>query len=148
MPSVRETLNKSPWIGWTLAFVLLAASAYLYFTRGSDVNAYNPERMREFVTVKYADTGETEKMPRGKFERALREANKGQLDGSKGLVNPKTGQPSGFLFDKDDWDTTIARINEERKRLQGDAEKAATKSTPLPMKGAAPSPEMPSELKK
>jgi hypothetical protein len=147
MPSLRETLNKSPWIGWALAFVLLGVSAYLYFSRTTDVNAYNPERMREFVTVKFADTGEEERMPRGKFERALREAQKGQLDGSKGLVNPKTGQPTGFLFDKADWEETISRINDERKRLQGDAAKAAS-STPLPVKGAAPSPKMPGVEKK
>ncbi len=29
----------------------------------------------------------------------------------EGIINPKTGKPTGFPFDKDEWSEWIARIN-------------------------------------
>ncbi len=115
MASPRELLNKSPWMGWALAGVLLLLAGYLYLSRGKNTVAYSPDSMKEMVTIKFADTGDEILMPRGRFERQLREGAQGTLDASRGLINPKTQQPTGFLFNKSDWDETIARINKERK---------------------------------
>ncbi len=142
MAGIREAMQRKPWIGWALSVVLLAAAAYFYVSRGRNLSAYNPDRMRESVTVKYADTGDEVQMPRGRFERALRESQQGAMDPAKGLINPKSGQPTGFLFDKTDWDETVARINKERAQLQGGAKDA--KSAPATPKGVttAPTPKL------
>jgi len=118
MASLREKMREKPWIGWIVAGVLLAVAVALYF-RGSigDRGAYNPERMQEFVTIRYSDTGDEERLRRGTFEKRLRSEAAGLIDPAKGLINPKTQQPTGFLVDTRGWEETVARINEERKKL-------------------------------
>lgn len=125
MTGIRERLNNAPWAGWTLAGVLLCVAVYVYFSRSSSAVAYDPDQMKQEVTVKFADTGEEVVMPRGKFERQLREANRGTLDPTRGLINPKTQAPTGFLFNKAEWDATIARINKERKEAGTDSDTSA-----------------------
>ncbi len=153
MASIRDSLQKSPWIGWALALVMFGVAGYFAFFRGHvGVDPSNPERMREIVTIKYTDTGEEVKMGRGQFERALRESQPGMtVDPSKGLVNPKTGQATGFLFDKDDWDSLVKQINAERAEFRGSGpapEPAVTKrpgsDAPRPqLPGEAPKPDAP-----
>ena len=65
-------------------------------------------------------------MPRGRFEKELRMRG-GDLDPSKGLINPKTNQPTGFLFDKKEWEETVARLKGERDAVRSSqkAEKPA-----------------------
>jgi hypothetical protein len=122
MSSLREKMQEKPWIGWVVASVLLVVAVALFF-RGSfaEKGAYNPERMREFVTIRYSDTGDEEKLRRGAFEKRLRSESSGLLDLSKGLLNPKTQQATGFLVDTEGWSETVNRINAERKRLGTEA---------------------------
>jgi hypothetical protein len=115
---VRQLMNSKPWIGWAVAGVLLAGSAFMIIrgqTSGRD--AYHPDRLQETVTVRFTDTGDEMTTTRG---RLLRELTKdaGQLDPSKGLINPKTGQPTGFLFDKEEWDAMVTRINAEKESFR------------------------------
>jgi len=132
MNRLREFINKSPWIGWALAGVLLVVAVVIYMRRIGGTDPYRLERMTENVTIKFADTGEEITMPRGRLEKQLRTAGS-HLDPSKGLVNPKTGQPSGFIFDKSDWEETITRINAEKAEMAAKAPAAAR----LPPAGAA-----------
>lgn len=118
MPSIRDHMQQKPWIGWAVAGVLFAAAIYLYMSRSSASNVeYGQEYMTQMVTVKFADTGDEMELPRGRFEKMLRDSAGGTLDAAKGLINPKTNQPTGFLFSKSDWDQTISRINQQRKEL-------------------------------
>lgn len=128
MPGFRQQLSEKPWIGWCVAAVLFAAAAYMFITRSSTKNVeYGPDYMTQMVTVKFADTGDEMELPRGRFEVMLRSINQGQLDPTKGIINPKTNQPTGFLFDKGEWQESVARINRERA-----ATAAASGSAPAP----------------
>lgn len=118
MPSLRQQLNDKPWIGWCVAGVILVVAVVVYFARSSNSSMeYGQEYMTQMVTVKFADTGEEMELPRGRFEKMLRDSAGGELDATKGLINPKTNQPTGFLFNKSDWDKTVERINRERKEI-------------------------------
>ena len=114
---MRNFLKKHPLVGWGLCLALLAATAWLWLGRERGESALSPERMQETVTIKYADTGETAQMPRGRFEKMLRDAGS-KLDPAHGLVNPKTGKPTGFLFDQREWEEAIARVNEQVDRAR------------------------------
>jgi len=95
--SIREFLNKSPWLGWVLAGILLAVSIFMLVKGQGGTDPYNP------IT-----------MTRGQMDKELR--RKGvKLDVSEGITNPKTGKPTGFLFNKTEWDEMIARINQEKE---------------------------------
>lgn len=120
MASPRKLLERNPWVGWVIAASMFVVAGYMWYSRsGSRGDPYDPERMKEMVTVKYLDTGEEEQIPRGRIEKMLREQPV-PLDPEKGLINPKTGQPTGFIFDKVDWDSTINRINREAERKNAD----------------------------
>ena len=114
---MREVLRKRPWLGWGLSLVLFVVIAWLWLGRGQSESPLSPERMQETVTIKYADTGETAQMPRGRFEKMLRDTG-AKLDPSQGLVNPKTGKPTGFLFDQREWEEAVARVNEQMDRAR------------------------------
>jgi len=109
---LRDVMAKNPWIGWVLALLLLGVSVGLYFLRTRGDSPYSPDRMKEMVTIRYTDTNEVEKIPRGRLDVMLRRSG-GKLDPSKGIVNPKTGQPTGFLEDSDAWEEMVNRINAE-----------------------------------
>lgn len=117
MASVREALRSKPWIGWAVALVLFGISAFLIIRGNRPRGAYSPERLREVVTIRYSDTGDEETMGRGDFERRLRLESSGVIDPGKGLTNPKTQQPTGFLIDAEGWKSTVDRINAERAKL-------------------------------
>jgi hypothetical protein len=114
---LREFFNKTPWAGWAVAGLLLATSAFLLVRGQKSSDPYNPERMREMVTIRFADTGDEVTMPRGAMDKELRRQGD-KLDPSKGLINPKTGQPTGFLFDKEEWDAMVTRINAEKESFR------------------------------
>ncbi|MEI7656451.1 MAG: hypothetical protein WCK33_00110 [Phycisphaerae bacterium] len=114
---MREFLKKHPSLGWILCAALLGVTAWLWFKRGAEESPFSPERMQEMVTIKYADTGETAQMPRGRFEKMLRDAGT-KLDPQQGLINPKTGKPTGFLFDQREWEQAVARVNEQIDRAR------------------------------
>ncbi len=111
----RDFLNKKPWMGWILAGVLLLLSAIMLITGGGrSRDFYDPDRMKEIVTIRFEDTGEEMEIPRGRLLREL-VAEPGQLDPTKGFVNPKTGKPTGYLYNKSEWDEMIARINQDKE---------------------------------
>lgn len=114
---MREYLKKHPSLGWILCGVLVAVTAWMWFRRVTEESPFSPERMQQMVTIKYADTGETAQMPRGRFEKMLRDAGT-KLDPKQGLVNPATGKPTGFLFDQREWEEAVSRVNEQIDRAR------------------------------
>jgi hypothetical protein len=113
----REFVNKSPWLGWILAAVLLAVSV-VFFMRGQrGTDPYSPGRMQETVTIRFTDTNDEMTMTRGQMDRDLRKSGP-KLDPSVGIINPKTGKPTGFLFNKSEWDEMITRINREKEEIR------------------------------
>lgn len=131
---IREQLSRNPWLGWIVAAIALSISVYLLVRGGVGGSPYSPERMQEMVTVKFTDTGDEIQMLRGELDRELRSREEG-LDPSKGLRNPKTGQLTGFPYDKEDWEGMFRRISKQR-----DAVRAAgkAKSGPSSNSGVAP----------
>jgi hypothetical protein len=109
---LRETLNSKPWIGWAVAGAMILVAgwfAYRSMMMGSG-DRFAVESMRETVTIKYTDTGDTEEIHRGRLIKRLLAEQKGRVDPAKGLINPKTGQPSGFLFDQREWDEMMKEL--------------------------------------
>ncbi|MFA6045810.1 MAG: hypothetical protein WC718_12575 [Phycisphaerales bacterium] len=111
---IREFINQRPWIGWSLAGVLLVIVVYRFATgSGSQAGPYSPERMTEMVHIRFSDTGDEMEIPRGRLDKMMRERGT-VLDPALGIENPKTGKFTGFPFSKGDWDEMIDRINKER----------------------------------
>lgn len=130
MEKIRELLRTKPWIGWAFAGVMLVIAFYFAFFRGS-TDQFGPARMQETVTIKYADTGETVDMPRGRFLKKLLEDNPGKLDPAVGLINPSTNKPTGFLFDKSEWDKVVAELNQDKEAAaKGPGQGGANKVKP------------------
>ncbi len=116
LDKLREEVNRRPALGWAIAGVLmLIMGGLLYFRLGSGGDPYAPERMTEEVTIKFTDTDDEITMPRGRMEQELR-YRVGQLDAAHGIINPKTNQPTGFLFNKNEWDETVKRLNAEKEQ--------------------------------
>lgn len=124
---MSEFLNKRPWLAWALLTVLLGVTAFIWIRRGAGESALSPERMQETVTIKYADTGDTVQMPRGRFEKLLRDAGT-KLDPNQGLINPTTGKPTGFLFDQREWEQAVARVNEQIDRARAELPESVRKT--------------------
>jgi hypothetical protein len=117
MQNIREFVNKSPWVGWIVAGLILLVAVWLYFRPSSNESPYSPERMREMVSIKFTDTGDVIEMTRGDLDRMLRRRGE-TVDAGQGVVNPKTNLPTGFLYDKSEWDAMVARINAEKKEIK------------------------------
>lgn len=130
MNRIRDFMNRSPWLGWVFAAIMLGVSVTIFFKMNGSSDTYSPERMTEDVTIRFSDTGDEITMPRGRFEKELRMRG-GAIDPSKGITNPKTNEPTGFLFNKSEWDETVARLNAERDSVAG-SKPAASR----PAKGA------------
>jgi|GEM_PF-591602 len=136
LSGLREKMNKSPWMGWAFAGVLLLASLFMFFRSRSSIDPYSPARMQETVVIKFTDTGEEVEMTRGNLDREMRRSGD-KLDSTKGVLNPKTGQYTGFPFDKNDWDQMIARINQEKQEFKKSPVSGATPA-PSPRKELTP----------
>lgn len=93
-----------------LIIALLAGFLVLRQLR-SGTNAYEPERLTELVTIRCSETGEEWEMPRGRMEQLLWD-RPAPIDPKIGLVNPKTGKPTGFPVSE--WEATCIRINRDR----------------------------------
>jgi hypothetical protein len=131
MNKLRELINSKPWVGWAVAGVLALVGAFFAF-RGLGTAPGSTESYREMVTIKFTDTEETIEMPRGRFLRELM-LRPGKADPSVGINNPATGKPTGFLFDKAEWERTIADINKEKEAAaKGPAVGAGDKGKPTP----------------
>jgi hypothetical protein len=115
--SIRAALNARPWIGYVLAGVLFAACVYFILRAGRGTDPYTPERMTEKVAIRFTDTDEVVEMTRGQLDKELRRRGD-RLDPSQGIVNPKTGKPTGFLFSKSEWEEMIERINREKEEIR------------------------------
>src|ERR1044071_7119618 len=111
--SIREFLNKSPWIGWALALILLGSSVFFFIRSRRGADPYAPDRMQEMVTIRFTDTEDEITMPMGRLDKELRQRGD-HLDPSAGEINPKPDKPTVFLVAKKEWDDMIARINKEK----------------------------------
>jgi len=101
-------------IGWSVAGVcLLVAFTFLY--RSMFVSSpYDISRLSEEVTVRFTDTDDEIKIRRAEFEKRLRQQPE-VLSKTSGLINPKTGKPTGILVASREWEETVDRLNEERE---------------------------------
>jgi hypothetical protein len=133
---VRQMLNK-PWVGWAMFALLLGAAVFYFLRGGRGTDPYTPERMQETVTIRFTDTNDEIEMTRGQLDKELRRRGD-TLDPTQGIINPKTGAPTGFLFNKSEWETMVARIN---------AEKAEIRSTTGKSIAPAPRPAAPADPK-
>jgi hypothetical protein len=117
MDRFRDWLVKNPWAGWVLAGLILVSAVGLYFFRTSGSgDTYSPDSMREELTVRFTDIGDTMKIPRGRLDRMLRDRK--TFDPAEGITNPATGKPTGFLVDEDEWNGMLNRIKTERAAFQ------------------------------
>ncbi len=119
MERIRQFMRDKPWAGWLVALVILAAAGLVIVRQNQTQGRFTPASMQEYITIKYMDTGDEERIPRGRVDKMIREQQAGVVDPNKGLMNPKTGQFSGFPIDKDDWEAWIKRINDDRVQYGG-----------------------------
>lgn len=146
MERIRQFMRDKPWAGWIVAILAIGAATVIIVRQNQAQGRFTPASMQEYVTIKYMDTGDEERIPRGRVDKMLREQNSGKLDPSQGLTNPKTGQPTGFIIDKEDWEAWIKRINEDRERLGSDKAKPVPNQPGRPprvVEGAPPAPTPP-----
>ncbi|HEX2839091.1 MAG TPA: hypothetical protein VHN77_13295 [Phycisphaerales bacterium] len=134
---MRDLLNKYPWLGWVIAALLLGVSIWLYLARTSGADAYDPESMKEMLTIRYTDTDEVERIPRGRLDQMLRRSGN-SIDPKQGIINPKTGKPTGFLVDEDEWTQMIERINQEKEAIR---QESGGKARIAPRPTTTPTPE-------
>ncbi|MBX3389500.1 MAG: hypothetical protein KF691_08605 [Phycisphaeraceae bacterium] len=132
MNAIRNIL-KNPVVGWSLAGIAIIFAAWTFIRSLTARSPYDPARMTENVTIRYMDTGEEVQMPRGRFEKELRSVGRA-LKPDEGVINPKTGKPTGVLVAAAEWKETVERLNAERQMVKenspfGPASNAAA-STP------------------
>jgi hypothetical protein len=114
MASLRSFLQSRPMLGWGLAAGLMLFAALMLYLRLSAKS--ESEQLTEMVTIRCSETGETWEVLRGVMEKELY-LRSYPLDPNQGLVNPKTGKPTGFPVDA--WKQTVERINSERGSVTG-----------------------------
>ena len=112
MGSLRSFLQSRPMLGWGLAALLMLFAAVMLYTRLASKS--ESEQLTETVTIRCSETGETWPVLRGVMEKELY-LRSYPLDPNQGLMNPKTGKPTGFPADA--WKQTVDRINAERGSL-------------------------------
>jgi hypothetical protein len=123
--NIRETLNKSPMVGWGLAGVLLLVAVGMFLFRKDGEGPAPTDK----VMVLFTDTGEQVEMYRGRLEREMMLVA-GPIDPSKGIVNPATGKPSGVILDKAEWERTCAKLNADKKEAQAKSKAGAKNPAP------------------
>lgn len=116
MAGIVEQIKEKPWTGWALAGVILIGAVVMYIRlTGGSGGEFTGGSLGEMITIKYTDTEDEERMTRGDLlKRMLRDSGGGPIDPSRGLVNPKSGKPTGFLHDKGTWDRLVRDVNIER----------------------------------
>lgn len=112
MNRLRDFINQKPWLGWALASVLLIVSIALYYRLSGSSDPSSIARLSQKVTIRCSETGDEWPMNRGMLEKMLLERPL-PIDPNIGIVNPKTGRPTGFPVDSV-WKSTIDRLNKER----------------------------------
>lgn len=114
LTKLRALIQQSPRLGWLTAVLLLIVVVFLVLRMRSGPGAYSYERMAQDVRIRCAETGEEWTMPRGRMEADLL-ARAGPIDPNEGIVNPKTGRPTGFPVTE--WRQTIDRLNAAKQEL-------------------------------
>lgn len=117
--------------GWTIASACLLFAIYMLLRGWLSPSPYDLAKLSETVTVRFTDTNDELTLTRGEFEKRLREVP-GDLNATTGIMNPKTGKPSGILVATREWEETVNRINQEKQW--------ARQNSPFggPPQGAAP----------
>lgn len=105
-----DSKSGSVW-KWMALAVVAAAAIYLFARPYLSPDPTDPAVLMQDVSIKCAETGFEWKLNRGRMESYLyRMSNRGELDLTKGLENPKTGKRTGFPLDRADWEKTVARV--------------------------------------
>jgi len=108
MGSLRTFLQNRPMLGWGLAALLMLFAAGMLYMRL--MSRDEAEQLTQMVTIRCSETGETWEVLRGVMEKELY-LRPYPVDPNQGLINPKTGKPTGFPVDA--WKQTVERINAE-----------------------------------
>ena len=116
MPGIVEQIKEKPWTGFALAGVILVGAVVMYIRMsGGGGGEFDSNSMGQMITIKYTDTDDEEQMTRGELlKRMITDSGGAAIDPNKGIVNPKTGKPTGFLHDKGKWNTLVKDVNEQR----------------------------------
>lgn len=114
MGNLRSFLQNRPMLGWGLAAVLMLIAAVMVYVRLSSKS--ESEQLTEMVTIRCAETGDEWQVLRGVMEKELY-LRPFPVDPNQGLINPKTGNPTGFPVDA--WKQTVERINAEIASVSG-----------------------------
>lgn len=115
MDSVRNLLQK-PAVGWSVAGVAILVALWFFWQGVFGKGTYDLARMTEKVTIRFADTGDELVLTRGEFEEQLRRLGQ-DLKADQGIVNPKTGKPTGIMIASKEWQETVNRLNQERAEM-------------------------------
>ena len=139
MSNILEQVKEKPWTGWALAGVILIGAVVMYIRlTGGGGGDFDGNSMGQMITIKYTDTDEEEQMTRGELlKRMLTDSGGAAIDPNKGIVNPKTGKPTGFLHDKGKWNTLVKDVNEQRAAVNQTAP-GAPKPPTAPQAPSAP----------
>lgn len=106
-----------PAVGWSVAGIAILVAALIFWRSVTSRDSYDISRLSQTVTVRFTDTNNEIKLTRAEFEKQLR-ALPGTLSTSSGIINPKTGKPTGILVATADWEEVVNRINGERTWAQ------------------------------
>jgi hypothetical protein len=126
---VRQWMNENPRV--TVSVVgglLLVVLGYALLRGGSkSADVFDPDNLRENVTIVYSDTGDREEMPLGRLVGIMT----GQTGPNKplppnfALLNSKTKKSTGKLEDEARWKSIIEQVNQEVARMTSGENKAA-----------------------
>jgi len=119
--ALRDFVNKNPALGWGVAALVGILAAVMFYR---NISGGETAELTQIVTIRCRETAKEWTMPRGAMEKELY-MRKYPVNQDEGLINPETGNPTGFPVD--DWSMTVKRINAERKVL---AEPASAPPTP------------------
>lgn len=109
--TLRDTLREKPWIGWSLAALLLVVAGLLVF-RG--VASSTSADLGSDILIRYADTGAEARVNRGLFEKVMLDrAAAGTLKATEGHINPATKKPTGFPVNEAYWTTLVKELSDE-----------------------------------
>lgn len=117
MDALRRLLRERPIVGWIVAAIAIAVAVYFAFFSAPRNTMYAPDMMRQMVTIRFSDTEDTIEIPRGTLLRDMARGGK-TIDPTQGIINPKTGKPTGFPFDKGEWEAMVARINKDLESVR------------------------------
>jgi hypothetical protein len=117
---LREKLNENPQIAWTITVVAVLAAGFFVYRSMTRTEVDSVERRSEMVTIRDTLTGDEWEMNRGQFERLLM-TQQGLIDPEGGIPSQfSDGKPVGVLVDKNDWESTVERINALKKKYGQD----------------------------